>query len=82
MSERIKQIYVSAKTKRRLYWISKLINGDISADRKITQDEIADRMISEGIEKAYPNIITLEKRLNALEDQLVCELLENDRKND
>jgi hypothetical protein len=83
MSERIKQIYVSKKTLRRLYWLQNLskqtcgnitdAEGNVRA--MITVDEIADNILNKWIETEHPNIAKLEKRLNALEDQLVIELL-------
>jgi len=68
---RSKEIYVSSKTKRRLYWLSQL-EQDKAAESKITtQDEMAEHLLNEKTETDYPNITILEKRLNALEDQLV-----------
>lgn len=78
MSIRAKEIYVSSKTKKRLYWVQQVVpelhDGD-GRIRKLTQDEIAEALLTEIIEQKYPNIKTLEKRLDALEGQLISELL-------
>jgi hypothetical protein len=81
---RDRTIYVSKQTLTRLFWIrqiemegkaGKTTNSQTEANKIPTLDEIADRMLNERIEEVYPNIKTLEKRLNTLEDQLVSELL-------
>ncbi len=66
-------IYISPKTKRRLRWLRQL---EKSEARIVTSDEIAERLINEKIEQDFPNIAILEKRMNALEDQLLFELLD------
>jgi aconitase B len=80
---RSKEIYVSGKTKQRLFWIlqternnnaGKIVNTQAETIT-MTIDSIADRLLNEIIETKYPNMKTLEKRLDALENQLVNELL-------
>lgn len=66
------EIYVSSKTKRRLFWIKKLSDEH---GPPATIDEIGDNLLNQKIEEKYPAIKTLEKRLDALEDQLIVELL-------
>lgn len=78
-----KEIYVQPKTKERLFNILDIEQekayppGSLtqSPPRRLTVDEIADRMLNERIEQVYPNIGTLEKRLDALTGQLRSELL-------
>lgn len=72
---RDRQIYVSKQTKTRLFWIREVEQDTAAEGKIITTDEIADRLLNEIIEAKYPNMKTLEKRLNTLEDQLVSELL-------
>ena len=67
-----KEIYVSGQTKRRLFWILELEKQKV---KNVTLDEIADRLLNARIEADYPNMKVLEKRLDALEGQLVSELL-------
>jgi Mg2+ and Co2+ transporter CorA len=67
-----REIYISAKTKKRLFWILQL---DKESVRDVTVDSIADGLLNEIIDQKYPNMKVLEKRLDALEDQLVSELL-------
>ncbi len=68
---RTKQIYVSLKTARRLRWLREV---EKSAGRIVTTDEIAERLLNEKIEADYPSIVSMEKRMNVLEDQMVMEL--------
>jgi hypothetical protein len=85
MSIRSKEIYVAPRTKKRLYWIRQLVNPEPGAVIPVkageimphlaTTDEIADSLLNEIIEQKYPNIKILEKRLDALEGQLITELL-------
>lgn len=42
---------------------------------QLSTDEIADDLLNQKIEELYPNIKVLEKRLDALEGQLIGELL-------
>lgn len=79
-----KEIYVSAKTKKRLFWIREVVQSKIPEREPntmlppaymVTVDEIADTGLNEWMEQKYPNIKTLEKRLDALEGQLITELL-------
>lgn len=72
MITRIKEIYISGRTRKRLFWILQLKK---ETERDVTIDSIAERLLSEKIEELYPNIKTLEKRLDALEGQLIVELL-------
>ncbi len=64
-------IYLSLKTKRRLRWLREI---EKSESRIVTSDEIAERLLNEKIEADYPGIVSMEKRMNALEDQMVMEL--------
>lgn len=79
MSIRSKEIYVSGKTKKRLYWIRELKGDTRVVDGvvrpQLSTDEIADDLLNQKIEELYPNIKVLEKRLDALEGQLIGELL-------
>lgn len=71
-----KEIYVSGKTKKRLFWLKQLFDQERHSEENIiTLDAIADRLLNEKIEADYPNIKILEKRLDALEGQLISELL-------
>ncbi len=70
-------IYLSSKTKRRLRWLREL---EKSEARIVTSDEIAERLLNEKIESDFPSIVSMEKRMNALEDQMVMEL-GNEKKN-
>jgi Mg2+ and Co2+ transporter CorA len=45
-----------------------------SESRIITSDEIAERLLNEKIEADFPSIVSMEKRMNALEDQMIMEL--------
>ncbi len=45
-----------------------------SQSRIVTSDEIAERLLNEKIEADFPSIVSMEKRMNALEDQMVMEL--------
>lgn len=74
---RDRSIYVSGKTKKRLRWICEHMNGDAPAEKKINQDLLADQLLNKQMEDLYPNLPKLEKRLAALEDQLISELGNN-----
>jgi hypothetical protein len=41
-------------------------------------DQIAEKYINEGLERDYPNLPKMEKRMKALEQQLITELSDND----
>jgi len=80
MSLRSDGIYIQPKTRTRLFHIleiekdktrDELVTG---ATARITIDEIADRMLNERIEEVYPNIKSLEKKLDALTNQFRSEL--------
>lgn len=82
---RDKQIYISGTLRRRLFWLRQLENEKAGAvipikhvmdvPRMITIDEIAEKLLNEKIMQDYPNIAILERRLDALEGQLLLELL-------
>ena len=48
---------------------------EVAPPRILTIDDIAGRLLDEKIDTDYPQMKTLEKRLDALEGQLICELL-------
>ncbi len=73
---RAKEIYVSGKTLRRLIWIQQVEKNVRTDDQgfPLTTDAIAERLLNEKMEEAYPSLKSMEKRMNALEDQMVVEL--------
>jgi hypothetical protein len=85
MNIRSKEIYVSGKTKKRLYWLLQLDSmqqqireartGTVNIGSLATTDEIAEFLLNQKIESDFPQIKVLEKRLDALEGQLISELL-------
>jgi len=47
---RSKEIYVSSKTKRRLYWLGQLEQEKAAESKIITQDKMAERLLNEKTE--------------------------------
>jgi len=68
-------IYLDSKLKRRLFWILKLAKNKPSEEHGIvTLDEVIGKLLNEKIEQDYPDLPAMEKRMNALEQQMIVEL--------
>jgi hypothetical protein len=75
------EIYMTGQLKRRLFWLLDIEKQIKAGDNHgmVTIDEIVGRLLNEKIEQDYPNIKQMEKKMNALEEQMKVEL-ENQRK--
>lgn len=66
MSIRASQIYIRNDVKHRLVTIAKA--------NHLTADELGDRLISEGIEREYPQLKEQFERIAAIEREIVASL--------
>jgi hypothetical protein len=83
MEFREKSIYLSDKLLKRLSWLKKVQKTELDPrgfPNILTMDALAERLLNEKIEQDYPDIKDLEKRMKALEEQMILELEKQKKK--
>jgi hypothetical protein len=70
------EIYMTGQLKRRLFWLLQVEKNKRGGNDHglVTIDEIVGRLLNEKIEADYPDLKNMEKRMNALESQMLVEL--------
>ena len=72
MSERRKEIYVSGDVLHSLIMLARAQNGDDeNPQRRVTADEIADKILRGHIKEHYPQLEAHRKTVDKMENELI-----------
>lgn len=75
MGERRKEIYVSGDVLHSLILLAQAQNGDAEdMQRRVTADEIADKILRGHIKEKYPQILEHEKHVAKLQREVIATL--------
>lgn len=75
MSERRKEIYVSGEVLHSLIMLARAQNGDDeNPQRRVTADEIADKILRAHIKETYPQLTAHQKAVDLMEKETIASL--------